>query len=149
GYEEPLSYGKFPTDLSKEEYDLIISNRESAALSTGTSSAPSTSYSAGMAVTESGRVWVLDSGASHHFCGHQYLFSSLSRFSQPRAVTLANENMSPILGRGEVWVTPTLLLKGVLYALDFPRNLIFVSQLAKDLHCRVVFYPSSSYFHES
>ncbi|MFV0960679.1 hypothetical protein QML37_29995, partial [Klebsiella pneumoniae] len=82
------------------------------------SNSPAIVHPAGMVAVDSERVWIVDSGASRHFCGDETSFIQLHRFFSPQFVRMADGSPSPILGYGDVMVLPSLCAKQVLYGLD-------------------------------
>lgn len=92
---------------------------------------PGTSFlaSAMMGDTDSS-VWVIDSGATSHFCNQKALFKDFQKMSTK--ANIADKNLSsniegigsvPIEVLHEGMITP-ILLQDVLYAPDFGKNLI-------------------------
>ena len=67
-------------------------------------------------------------------------FSSLTFSSPLPTITLANGSHTIAKGIGSASPLPSLPLTYVLYVLDFPFNLIFISKLTFDLHCVLTFY---------
>ncbi|KAF3771566.1 hypothetical protein EJ110_NYTH60163 [Nymphaea thermarum] len=144
--ESPTSAPSYSLNLSKEEYDLVLAQRSSPA-STSTAAVES-ACTVGAPTTDPGMVWMIDSGASRHCCNQPHMFLSLTRFTTPQHVRLADGKLSPILGSGDIYLTSLGTITHVLYASKFPINLLFVKQLARDLQCRVIFYPGSCSFQD-
>ncbi|WP_416514629.1 hypothetical protein [Klebsiella pneumoniae] len=46
--------------------------------------------------------WIIDSGASRHFCSRPSMFTSLTSFPHVRHVKLADGRLSLVLGYGTV-----------------------------------------------
>ena len=83
---------------------------------------------------------MVDSGVSKRMLGTS-IFSTLSSFvSTP--VTVVNESCSLIRGQGNVSLPNNLTLRNVLYVINFPVNLLSVSQLIKNHHCAVILFSS-------
>ena len=87
----------------------------------------------------SSRPWILDSGASDHLYGNNDIFSPFTFTSPLPMVTLANGSQTIAKGIGSTCPLPSLLLTFVLYVLDSPFNLIFISKLTCDLNCLITF----------
>ncbi|MFA1236619.1 hypothetical protein, partial [Klebsiella pneumoniae] len=68
-----------------------------------------------------------------------HLFTSIRKFSSPNFVKVAYGNMSPIVGIGDIQLSPTLCLKKAVYAPKFLRNLLSVARLTSDSNCRIIF----------
>lgn len=86
--------------------------------------------------------WIIDSGATHHVSHDKDLFESLSD-SLNRSVTLPTGQNINIKRIGQIRLNEYLLLTNVLYIPDFRLNLLSISQLTKDLGCRVMFDQNS------
>ncbi|WP_416514657.1 GAG-pre-integrase domain-containing protein, partial [Klebsiella pneumoniae] len=69
-------------------------------------------------------------------------------FSSPKFVKVADGNMSPIVGIGDIQLSPTLWLKKVVYAPKFPRNLMSVSRLTSYSNCRIIFNSGMCWFQD-
>ena len=82
--------------------------------------------------------WILDSGASDHLSSNKDLFSSLT-ITSPLPITLANGTQTMAKGIRSACPLPSLPLTYVLYVLDSPFNIIYVSKLIHDLNCLIIF----------
>ena len=89
--------------------------------------------------TLSSKSLIIDSGATHHVSHDRSLFVSLSENFSDKSVTLPTGPDIKIAGIGQVRLNECLVLNNVLYIPDFRLNLLSVSQLTKDLNCRVIF----------
>ncbi|KAF3776297.1 hypothetical protein EJ110_NYTH48625 [Nymphaea thermarum] len=83
--------------------------------------------------------WIIDSGASKHFCSRSSMFTVLHSLPQTCHVRLADGRWSPIMGYGDIKISQSMTIPNVLYAPKFPTNMLSVGQLINDLHCRVTF----------
>ncbi|KAF3775090.1 hypothetical protein EJ110_NYTH51349 [Nymphaea thermarum] len=122
----------------------MTENSFSYANTTGIDSA----FSVGALTDGPDMMWMIDSGASRHCCNQSHIFSSLVRFSTPQHVRLADGKLSPVLGSGDIYLPHLGTITHVLYASQFPINLLSVKQLAIDLQCRVIFDPGSCSFQD-
>ena len=61
-------------------------------------------------------------------------------------MNVANGNVSPVIGEGNVSLSDTLNLDYVLVVPSFDYNLLFVAQIIVALHCLVIFWSSSCIF---
>lgn len=52
----------------------------------------------------------------------------------------------PPIVEGNIFLTPDLRSQRRLHILIFCKNLLSISQIIKNLNCRVIFYPSSCAF---
>ena len=82
--------------------------------------------------------WIVDSGATHHDSHDRNLFENLTD-SINKSVTLPTGQNINIEGIGQIRLNEYFLLTNVLYIPDFRLNLLSISQLTKDLGCRVMF----------
>ena len=130
--------------LSRAEYDELLALRSS----TSKSSVAEVVCSAGDGLSAQGDRWIIDSGASGHLCGNSSNFLSLKPVTGQKGVRLADGSSSPIVGQGNMSITPTLQLSHVLHAPSFPHNLLSVSRMTKELNCRVIFYPMGCTFQD-
>ena len=77
--------------------------------------------------------WLADTGGTHHVTPDRRLFQNLEP-SPLHAVTVANEESTPILGQGNVDLEvqgESLTLKNVQYAPGMRQNILSGGQLAK------------------
>lgn len=89
--------------------------------------------------TLSSKSLIVDSGATHHVSHDKTLFVSMSENFTDKSVTLPTGPDIKIAGIGQIRLNESLILHNVLYIPDFRLNLLSVSQLTKDLRCRVIF----------
>ncbi|KAL0349309.1 UNVERIFIED_CONTAM: hypothetical protein Sangu_1158700 [Sesamum angustifolium] len=79
--------------------------------------------------------WILDTGASRHFCSNKALFHELLETMDGECVFMGNSTTAGVLGKGKILLklTPgkTLALIDVLYVLSLRRNLVSGSLLNK------------------
>ncbi|CAN1749521.1 hypothetical protein LINPERHAP1_LOCUS3740 [Linum perenne] len=91
--------------------------------------------------------WIIDSGASDHVvCSASLLYSCKAVTSL--SVTLPNGNRVPVSHIGSVKITDEIIVHDVLVISGFSFNLLSVSKLTSQLHCRVVFSPKSCLFQD-
>ena len=86
---------------------------------------------------------ILDSGASDHLSGNKDLFSSFTITSPLPMITFANDTQTMAKGIGSTCPLTSLPLTSVIYVLDSPFNIIYVSKLIHDLNCSITFSHSS------
>ncbi|KAL0454850.1 UNVERIFIED_CONTAM: hypothetical protein Slati_0824200 [Sesamum latifolium] len=79
--------------------------------------------------------WILDTGASRHFCSNKELFKELQEAHDGECVFMGNSTTAGVLGKGKVFLKLTfgkiLALNDVLYVPSLRRNLISGSLLNK------------------
>ncbi|KAL0411733.1 UNVERIFIED_CONTAM: hypothetical protein Slati_3763000 [Sesamum latifolium] len=79
--------------------------------------------------------WILDTGASKHFCSNKELFQELKEAADGECVSMGNSATAGVLGKGKVLLKltsgKTLALQDVLYVPSLRRNLISGSLLNK------------------
>ena len=96
----------------------------------------------------SGKQWIVDSGATDHMTGNSQFFLSYSPSSGQQKVQMANVNFSTVAGKGTVRLSPALLLKDVLHVPKLTYNLISVCKLTTDLPCGVNFSKTACVFQD-
>lgn len=92
--------------------------------------------------------WILDTGATHHVCFDQSLFSSASPIANA-SVNLPNGHTAPVTHLGTVQLTSLITFSSVLHVPSFSFNLISVSALTQHTSCTVVFTHNSFQIQEA
>ncbi|KAL0286145.1 UNVERIFIED_CONTAM: Retrovirus-related Pol polyprotein from transposon RE1 [Sesamum angustifolium] len=128
--------------LSCEEYEQLLH------CPVANSATPTTSSSPGAFVASHGKSWMLDSGATTHLTGNRSNFSNVSISHIFPPVRLVDGSYSPISGSGTIHPTNHLTLTNVLFAPEFPVNLLSNSQLTQKHNCSVTFFPSYCVFQD-
>ncbi|KAL0285626.1 UNVERIFIED_CONTAM: Retrovirus-related Pol polyprotein from transposon RE2 [Sesamum calycinum] len=139
---EPSPNPSESVTLSREEYEQLL-HRPVA-----NSATPPTSSSSDAFVALHGKSWMLDSGATTHLTGNRSTFSNLTLSHNFPPVRLADGSYSPISGSGTIHPTNHLTLTNVLFAPEFPVNLLSISQLTQKHNCSVTFFPSYCVFQD-
>ncbi|KAK8624287.1 hypothetical protein V6N13_065635 [Hibiscus sabdariffa] len=86
--------------------------------------------------------WILETDATDHMlCDFHSLDFPTPRALDSHLVHLPNGKTTQITHTGSFSFNPSLMLPKVLYVPQFTHNLLSVSQLTKDIHCSVMFYP--------
>ncbi|CAN1338667.1 Retrovirus-related Pol polyprotein from transposon TNT 1-94 [Linum perenne] len=83
--------------------------------------------------------WILDSGCSDHMTGSKAEFQEFQPCSRMSGVRVADGSIAPVTGIGRVQLTANIQLSPLLYVPNLNCNLVSISQLTKDLHCKAVF----------
>ena len=55
---------------------------------------------------------------------------------------MTNGSLATVAGFGDIYITPTLILKSVLHVPKLSANLVSIQKLTHDLKCYVIFFPS-------
>lgn len=92
--------------------------------------------------------WVIDFGAIDHMTSNCGLFSTFQSYPSISIVTLADGSPSCVRGSGTISLTPILLLSSVLHLPNLSFNLIFVSQLTRNLNYCISFFPGNCLFQD-
>ena len=127
--------------LTPDEYEVYLCLTQAAKTSFIASVAQTGNVST--CLTHSSTPWILDTEASDHISGNKDIFSSLTFPSPLPTITLANGSQTIAKVIGSACPLPSLPLTSILYVLDFPFNLIFISKLTHDLHCVLTFSHNS------
>lgn len=91
----------------------------------------------------SSRVWILDTGATHHVCSSPSSFQYLDLSVNP-VVTVANGQTVSAAGIGSVRLSEHLTLENVLFVPEFHLNVVSVSALTQQHHYTAIF--TSDYY---
>ena len=65
-----------------------------------------------------------------------------------KKIAVANGSLATVAGFGDIYITPTLILKNVLHVPKLLANLVFIQKLTHDLKCYATFFPSYCVFQE-
>jgi len=84
-------------------------------------------------------IWILDSGASDHMSHDAKLLHDLKSLVHPITVSLPNGQQVQVSHCGILKLNNSIELENVLLVPQFKYNLLSVKQLAKQLHCNVIF----------
>ncbi|XP_010518645.1 PREDICTED: uncharacterized protein LOC104793922 [Camelina sativa] len=91
--------------------------------------------------------WIIDSGATTHFCSDLALFRETVHVSGV-TVSLPDDTRVAITHTGTVHLSHSLILHDVLHVPYFKFNLISVSSLLKASSCSAHFFPNSCFIQE-
>ncbi|KAK9683745.1 hypothetical protein RND81_10G161700 [Saponaria officinalis] len=79
--------------------------------------------------------WILDTGASRHFCADKGLFAKFEEVTDGECVYMSNSSSAMITGKGKIFLKltsgKTLALNNVLYVPSLRRNLVSGALLNK------------------
>ena len=93
-------------------------------------------------------IWIIDSGATDHMTPYMSYLSSYSPLPNKRHITVANGSQTPIVGSGNIRLSPSLHLNHVLHVPKLSNNLLSIHKLTKDLNCVVTFFHSHCVFQD-
>ena len=68
-------------------------------------------------------------------------FSTSTPCPSNRKIIVANGSLATVAGIGDIYVTPSLILKNVLHVPKLSANLVSIQKLTKDLKCFAIFHP--------
>jgi hypothetical protein len=74
------------------------------------------------------------------------LFSPYNPCSGEDKVRIADGSLSPVSGKGSVFVTPSMTLAFVLHVPYLATNLLSIARITIELNCRVIFYSYCCFF---
>ena len=83
--------------------------------------------------------WIIDSGATNHMAFNVRQVKNLNPSSQ-HCVSMANGNITPVVGEGSSHLTNTLHLDLVLHVPSLDYNLLLVSHITTTLSYVVIFW---------
>lgn len=92
--------------------------------------------------------WIIDTGASHHMCYDRLLMHDIHPIAHSFHVALPNNHVILVTHVGSVRLGSQLVLHEVLLVPDFKCNLLSISKLTSELHCKVVFTHDSCVFQD-
>ena len=75
-------------------------------------------------------------------------FSTYTSCPSSRKIIVANGSLAIVAGLGDIYVTPSLILKNVLHVPKLSANLVLIQKLIEDLKCYEIFHPSYCVFQE-
>ena len=76
------------------------------------------------------------------------LFNTYTPSPSNKKIVVANGSLVTIAGFGDIYITPTLILKNVLHVPKLSVNLVSIQKLTHDLKCYDIFIPSYCVFQE-
>ena len=130
--------------FNSEEMEKMRSLLESLDKPIGTCSlALSGTISLSFCINASHRVyddsWIIDSGATDHMTSKSQLFYTYTSSPSNKKIVVANGSLATVTGFGDIYITPTLILKNVLYVPKLSVNLVSIQKLTHDLKCYAIF----------
>ena len=92
--------------------------------------------------------WIIDSGATDHMTSKSQLFHTYTPSPSHKKIAVANGSLATVASFGDIYITPTLILKNVLHVPKLSANLVSIQKLTHDLKCYAIFFPSYYVFQE-
>ena len=86
--------------------------------------------------------WIIDSDATNHMTSKSQLFNTYTPSPSNKKIVMANGSLVTVAGFGDIYITPTLILKNVLHVPKLSANLVSIQKLTHDLKCYAIFFPS-------
>lgn len=86
--------------------------------------------------------WIIDSGAIDHMTHASNQSDTYTPCQSSRKITVTNGTTTTVAGIGDIYITPSLVLKNVLHISKLSTDLVSIQKLTRDLNCHVTFYPS-------
>ena len=86
--------------------------------------------------------WIIDSSAFDHMTSQSQLFHSYLPSSSLNKVHIVDGSFSPIAGKGEIALTPTLTLNFVSHVPKLSYNLFSITKFNYTNNCVAKFFPS-------
>ena len=92
--------------------------------------------------------WVIDSGSTDYMTPKSQIFHTYTLSLSNKKIIVVNGSLATVAGFGDIYITPTLILKNVLHVPKFSTSLVSIQKLIYDLKCYVIFFPSYYVFQE-
>ena len=92
--------------------------------------------------------WVIDSDGTNHMTPKSQFFHTYTPSPSNKKIAVVNGSLATIVGFGDIYITPTLILKNVLHVPKLSANLVSIQKLTHDLKCYAIFFPSYCVFQE-
>lgn len=92
--------------------------------------------------------WLIDSGATDHMTYISNKFITYTPYPSNQKISTADGSLVTVAGRGDVQISPFIVLKNVLHVPKLSANLVSIQRLANEFKCNVIFNHSSCVFQE-
>ena len=80
--------------------------------------------------------------ASHRvYDSKSQLFHTYTPSPSNKKIAMANGSLATVASFGDIYITPTLILKNVLHVPKLSANLVSIQKLTHDLKCYAIFFP--------
>ena len=92
--------------------------------------------------------WIINSGATDHMTHSSQFFHTYTPCPSNKKIVVANGSLATVAGLGDVFLTPSLILKNVLHVPKLSASLVSIQKLTHDLKCHAIFSPSYCVFQD-
>ena len=83
---------------------------------------------------------MIDSGATNHMTPKSQLFHTYTRSPSNKKIAVASGFLAIVAGFGDIYITPTPILKNVLHVPKLLASLVSIQKLTHDLKCYAIFF---------
>ncbi|KAL0543619.1 hypothetical protein IC582_018719 [Cucumis melo] len=102
------------------------------------------SRSLGIISVDGKNPWILDSRAIDHLTGFSKHF--LLSYADNEKIRIVDSSLVPIAGKGQIVPFDGFALRNVLHVPKLFYNLLSISNITRELHCKAIFLLESVYF---
>ncbi|KAA0042161.1 Cysteine-rich RLK (RECEPTOR-like protein kinase) 8 [Cucumis melo var. makuwa] len=106
------------------------------------------SQSFGLISVDGTNPWILDSGATDHFTSFSEHFVTYTSCAGNEKIQIADGSLAPIAGKGQIVLFDGFSLQNVLHVPKLSYNLLSISKITRELHCKATFLPESVCFQD-
>ncbi|KAL0556125.1 hypothetical protein IC582_004635 [Cucumis melo] len=106
------------------------------------------SQSFGLISVDGMNPWILDSGATNHLTGFSEHFVTYTPCVDNEKIWIANGSLAPIATKGQIVLFNSFSLQNVLHVPKLSYNLLSISKITRELHCKATFLPKSVCFQD-
>ncbi|KAL0557269.1 hypothetical protein IC582_005795 [Cucumis melo] len=106
------------------------------------------SQSLGLISVDGTNPWILDSGATDHLTGFSKHFVSYTLCADNEKIQIADDFLAPIAGKGQIVLFDGFSLQNVLHVPKLAYNLLSISKITRELHCKATFLSESICFQD-
>ena len=85
--------------------------------------------------------WIIDFSATDYMTSKSQLFNTYTPNPSNKKIVVAGGSLTTVVGFGDIYITPTLILKNILYVSKLSANLVSIQKLTHDLKCYANFFP--------
>ncbi|TYK05539.1 Beta-galactosidase [Cucumis melo var. makuwa] len=105
------------------------------------------SQSLGLISVDGKNPWILDSGATH-LTGFSEHFVSYTPCAGNEKIRIADGSLGSIAGKGQIVLFDGFSLQNVLHVAKLSYDLLSISKITRELHCKATFLPESVCFQD-
>ncbi|KAL0561562.1 hypothetical protein IC582_001996 [Cucumis melo] len=106
------------------------------------------SQSFGLISVDGTNPWILDSGATNHLTSFSEHFVTYTSCAGNEKIQIADGSLAPITGKGQIVLFDGFSLQNVLHVPKLSYNLLSISKITRELHCKATFLPESVCFQD-